>query len=120
MTMHRVFAAGLEEREVDAGGNDRVRAGEPLGGASRDVCVGGDEAVDPREQPVALRAAGWKAETLGIDERRCGGRLRLEQCRVREAGNSRVETVHDVERALTKRRRDARADADRHADRGPR
>ena len=44
-----------------------------------------EERVDPREQAVALVAPWRVAEPLGVDERRRGRRLGLEQCDVREA-----------------------------------
>ena len=112
------FGAGSEEVEVDAGGHDGERAREPLRRARRDVVGGGEQRVDPGEEPVAVVPSRREAEPLGVDERRGGRRLGLEQRDVRQPGHRRVEPVHDVEVAPAERSGDVGADADRDPDRG--
>ena len=70
------------------------------------------------QEPVAVVPSRREAEPLGVDERRGGRGLGLEQRDVRQPGHRRVEPVHDVEVAPAERSGDVRADADRDPDCG--
>jgi hypothetical protein len=111
---------GREELGIDPSRDNGECPGETLPRARRDVVVRRDQGVDAGEQTVALRLARREPEALGVDERRGGRRLRLEQCDVRQAGNAGIEAVDDVEVTGAEGRRDTRADADGDTDGGTR
>ena len=95
--------------------HELVTAGETGGRGFRDLLAGGQQCVDAPEQTLALGAAGRVAEPLRREEGRGGEHRRVAQREVREARQSRLEAVHDVEPAAGEREREAGADSDRHA-----
>ena len=99
--------------------HELVAAGETDGGRLRDRFVRREQRVDPREQALPLRAGGRVAEPVRREERRRGQRGGVAQRQIRQARQSRLETVHHVEAAPRKGEREARADADRHAHAAP-
>ena len=69
----------------------------------------------PSRRSRRFRALGMR-EALGVEERRRGGRLGLEERDVRQPGDAGVDPVHDVERAPLERCGDVRPhpDGNRH------
>ena len=109
-----------EPLQVDAGRDDRVAAGKPLGRPLRDVLAGRDQVVDPREQSVHQVPSRWVAEAFGVDEGRCSRWSRPRGGRRRRGPEGGSEAVDDVEATAAQRGRDVRTDADRDPDRRPR
>ena len=95
--------------------HELVTAGEADGSRFRDILARGEESVDAGEQALALRAARGIAEPLGREDRGSRERRGIPECEVREAGQSRLESVDDVEATSREGEREARADADRDA-----
>ena len=81
----------------------------------RDLVARRQKRVDACEQPLPLRAARRVAEALGREEGRNRERPRVPEGEVREARQSRLEAVHDVEPAARECEREARAHADRNS-----
>jgi hypothetical protein len=105
----------FEQRRVDALRDDPVVAGEARLRRGRHLLRRREQRVDPAEQLLALRAARRIREPLGGEERRHGQALGLAQRKVREARQSRLETVDDVEATGAQRAREVRSHAQRHA-----
>ena len=113
----RLVGRGREPLEIDAGRDDRVRAGKPRRGALGDVVARCKQRVDPGQQAIALVPPWWEAKALRVDEGRRSGGAGLEQRNVRQPRERGVEPVDDVEVAAPQRRRDVRANADGQPDR---
>ncbi len=113
------FVAGLEQLGVDSGRHDAVVAGEALGGGRGRLPGRREEGVDASEQLLSERASRRIAEPLGREERRDAERLRVAQGEVRDARQSGLEAVDDVEAPLLERQVQVRAHADRDAEARP-
>ena len=99
------FPAGANNSGSIAVRYELVAAGETHRRRFRDLFVRREKRVDAREQPLALGARRWVAEPLGREERRGRERGRIAEREVREARQSRLEAVHDVEPAAGERER---------------
>ena len=77
---------------------------------------GGDERVDPAEEPLPLRLPGRIAEPLRREEARHAQRARIAKGEIREARQPGLEAVDDVEPAAGESRRQVGAHADGEAD----
>ena len=98
------LAAGANSSSDDAGRDEPVVAGEPLGRRLADRLREREQRVDPGEQLLALRARGRIAEPVGRAERRDGERVGLAQREVGERGQPRLEAVDEVEAAAARAR----------------
>ena len=105
-----------KERTVDAWRDHRVVAGEPLAGGVRRSLRGGEQRVEPAQQPGSLRLSRGIKEALGREECRHGHRLGVSEREVRQARHTGLEAVDDVEPSLREGEREVRAHAhgDRH------
>ena len=113
------FLRRPEELSVDPFRDDPVLAGEALRRGVGRFRRRGDEGVGPREQLLALRLRGRVAEPLRREEAGHAERPRVPKGEVREAGQARLEAVHDVELPATEGHAQVRADADRQPDPAP-
>ena len=86
-----------EERRVDAGRDDPEVAGEALRRLGGDHRRGGDQRVDPRQQPVALGLSRRIGQPVGREERRDRERAGIAQSQVRQARDAGLEAMDDVE-----------------------
>ena len=109
--------AGLEQLGVDSGRDDAVVAGKALGCRRRRRLGGREEGVDTSEQLLSQRSPRRIAEPLGREERGDTERLRVAQREIRDARQSGLEAVDDVEAPLLEREVEVRADADGDAQR---
>jgi hypothetical protein len=103
----------LEEAEVDARREQAVVAGEPFRRGVPDALGEGEQRVEPRKEPFALRAGGRVAQPVDRAEGSDCERGRVAKCEVRERRQPRLEAVDDLEVALGEREREAGAHADR-------
>ena len=111
--------AGLEQLGVDSGRHDAVVAGKALGCRGGRRLGGREQGVDASEQLLSQRAPRRIAEPLGREERGDAERLGVAQGEVRDARQSGLEAVDDVEASLLEREVEVRADADRDAEARP-
>ena len=111
--------AGLEQLGVDSGRHDAVVAGKALRCRGGRRLGGREQGVDASEQLLSQRAPRRIAEPLGREERGDAERFGVAQGEVRDARQSWLEAVDDVEASLLEREVEVRTDADRDAQRRP-
>ena len=104
-----------ERAEVEAERNDGVLALEAVARRLRGLLRGCEKRVDAGSEAVAAGASRGISEPVDREERRRSERVRRVQREVGQAGESRLEPVHDVEAALGQREAEVRSHGDRHA-----
>ena len=115
----RSLLTGLEQLGIDSGRHNAVVAGKTVRCCCGRRLGGREEGVDASEQLLSQRAPRRIAETLGREERGDAERFGIAQGEVRDAWQSWLETVDDIEASLLEREVEVRADADRDAQRRP-
>ena len=115
-TISRRFSAGANRSVSTPTEIERVVAREALRGDVDRLLGRCEQRIDAGEQlgPLILPVA--QQNRLGREERRGCDRLRLEQCRVRQARQARLDAVDDVEAAERECGREVGAHADRECD----
>ena len=111
--------AWLEQLGVDSWRHDAIVAGEALGCRRGRRLGGGEQRVDASQQLLSQCAPRWIAEPVGREERRHAERFRVAQGQVRDARQTRLEAVDDVEASLLQRQVEVRPDADRDTEARP-